>query len=258
MIGLRLLPVVASATLLAVAACSAAGRVRPPMLPTDRSAPLLYVALGDSTVEGIGASRADLTWVSRLHARLRSIYRAATVTNLGVGGATSEDVVADQLSPAIDRRPQLVTLAIGPNDITAGVAVERFELNVTTIFRRLATETEAVVVATLLPDLAVTPRFRGTPREAVVGEATVRFNEVLRRKGRARGVTLVDLYGPSRDEVPTHPEFVAADGYHPSDEGYARWAALVWQGVLSRIPRAACSEHERSGVARWPTTRACS
>jgi len=32
------------------------------------------------------------------------------------------------------------------------------------------------------------------------------------------------------------PRFV--DGYHPSDYGYARWAALMWQGIAARILRA--------------------
>src|SRR2546425_9587532 len=38
-------------------------------LPADRSAAVLYVALGDSTVEGVGATRPDRTYVSRLHER---------------------------------------------------------------------------------------------------------------------------------------------------------------------------------------------
>ena len=46
---------------------------------------------------------------------------------------------------------------------------------------------------------------------------------------------LVDLYGPSREEVPQHPELISLDGYHPSDAGYARWAELVWAEVERRI-----------------------
>jgi len=46
---------------------------------------------------------------------------------------------------------------------------------------------------------------------------------------------VVDLYGPSRREVPERPELVAADGYHPSDLGYARWAELMWDAVVTRI-----------------------
>lgn len=204
-------------------------------LPRDAAAPVLYVALGDSTVEGIGATEPAATYVARLHARLRAVYPRASVANLGVGGATSADVVDGQLERATLLRPQLVTLSIGPNDITGHVPLAEYERHVETIFRRLTGETGAVVVVTLLPDLAVTPRFRGRPAAPAVGELTVRFNASLARLARRYGVEAVDLYGPSRAEVPRRPELIAPDGYHPSDEGYARWAELVWRGIERRL-----------------------
>jgi lysophospholipase L1-like esterase len=204
-------------------------------LPADRGAAVVYVALGDSTVEGIGATASVTNYVSRLHRRLAAIYPRASVVNLGVGGATSADVVTRQLDGAVALAPTLVTLSIGPNDITGGIGVETYERNVKTILRRLTGETSAVVVANLLPDLAVTPRFRATPDRDAVGAQTVRFNEALRRQARAFDAELVDLYGPSREEVPLHPDLIAHDGYHPSDAGYERWAELVWKVIERRI-----------------------
>jgi lysophospholipase L1-like esterase len=121
----------------------------------DRRAPVLYVALGDSTVEGVGATT-----------------------------------------------PRLVTLSIGPNDITAHVPVGDYERDVDTIFRRLTRETDAVVVANLLPDLAVTPRFRGRETTLEIGALTAPFNEALLRRARAYGIEVVDLYRPSQAEIP--------------------------------------------------------
>ena len=66
-------------------------------LPADRDASLVYVALGDSTVEGVGASSPAASYVGRLHARLRRVYPNARLVNLGVAGATSADVRAGQL-----------------------------------------------------------------------------------------------------------------------------------------------------------------
>ena len=220
---------------LLLAACAGGAGDRARTLPLDHGAPILYVALGDSTVEGIGASDPNATYVSRLHARLRTVYPRASVANLGLGGATSADVISGQLERAVLLRPHLVTLSIGPNDITARVPVPDYERHVDTIFRRLTRETSAVVVANLLPDLAITPRFRGREVAPVVGGLTVRFNEALTRAARSHGVELVDLYQPSRAEIPRRPELVAADGYHPSDLGYARWAELLWAGVERRL-----------------------
>ncbi len=203
-------------------------------LPRDRQQPLHYVALGDSTVHGVGASSPEHNYVSRLHARLREIYPNARLTNLGVSGATAADVVRGQLPRAVDLRPQLVTLSIGPNDITGGRDAGQYERDIEAIFRTLTRETAAVLVVNLIPDLAVAPRFRENER-AEVGRRAMQFNEALRRQGERYGVELVDLYGPSRQEAPQHPEWVAADGYHPSDAGYERWAELLWQGVRARI-----------------------
>jgi lysophospholipase L1-like esterase len=204
-------------------------------LPGASSAPLLYVALGDSTVEGIGATSSSTTYVAQIHQRLKAVYPAARVANLGAGGATSADVVARQLERAVKLDPQLITLSIGPNDITTRVPVGTYERNLAAIFGRLTTETRAVVVANLLPDLAVTPRFRAHEAKPTVARLTVEFNEALARQGRRHGVELVDLYAPSRVEVPAQPELISRDGYHPSDAGYARWAELMWTGVERRL-----------------------
>jgi len=205
------------------------------MLPTDHRAQLVYAALGDSTVEGVGASSSETSYPSRLLSRLRGAYRDVRLVNLGKGGATSADVLANQLDRAVALSPHLITLSIGPNDITERIPVETYERNLTAIFGGLAEKTPAVVVVNLIPDLAVTPRFRGKPQEAAVGKLTTTFNDALRRRARAAGAEIVDLYGPSRDEVPRRPALLSKDGYHPSDAGYERWAELMWQGVLKRI-----------------------
>ena len=219
----------------AAMALALAGCTYHPILPKDHKVTLLYVALGDSTVEGVGATSPAATYPARLFARLRAIYPRAGVINLGVGGATSADVVNNQLERAVLMRPKLVTLSVGPNDITDHVPVEEYEANVSTIFRRFADVTGTVVVVNLLPDLSVTPRFRGRENEREVARLTVEFNAALTRQAQLYAVEVVDLYKPSQVEVPRRPELLAADGYHPSDLGYARWAELLWVGVEKRI-----------------------
>jgi len=226
----------AAAVVLSLAAgCSSTRGAAARTLPADRDAEITYVALGDSTVEGVGASRPESTYVSLLHARLRAIYPNARLVNLGVGGATSADVLARQLDRAVALQPELVTLSVGPNDITGQVVLGDYARNMRTILGRLAAGTRAVIVVNLLPDLAVTPRFRGRPEEATVGRLSIEFNEALARAAGRYGAQVVDLYATSRREVPARPELVARDGYHPSDLGYARWAELMWDAVRSRI-----------------------
>lgn len=212
-------------------------RPAPRRLPLDRAHPVLYVALGDSTVAGVGASAPAQNYASRLHERLRSDYPAASFVNLGVSGATAAAVLAAQLPRAVALSPDLVTLSIGPNDITSVRAVEQYERDLETILQTLTRETRAVVVLNLIPDLTVTPRFRETLMVTRLRDRVSAFNRALSRQGQRYGAEVVDLYGPSQREIPEHPEFVAGDGYHPSDQGYARWAELMWQGIEARTPR---------------------
>ena len=223
-----------------------AGSVTPPVtsalatreLSRDATHPVMYVALGDSTVHGMGATSPPNNYVSRLAERLRSVYSAARLVNLGVNGATAADVVSSQLPRLVALRPDLVTLSVGPNDITRERTAQQYERDIESILRTLSDRTTAVVVVNLIPDLTVTPRFRGHAEEAAVGQMVLRFNEALVRQAGAHHVGVVDLYEPSRREVPRHPELISADGYHPSEYGYSRWAALMWQRIEARIPRA--------------------
>ena len=236
MVSVRAVAAVILAASLATASWAMLRPERRGMLPERRDQPIVYAALGDSTVEGQGATRREANYVSRLHERLRAIYPAARVVNLGIGGATSADVAADQVQRAVAAVPHLVTLSVGPNDVTTRVPVARFEQRIDEILKVLGRETSAVIVVNLLPDLAVTRRFRSSDMREAVGRQTVLFNEALRRQAKAHGAELVDLYAPSQKEVPERPELLADDGYHPSDVGYERWAELMWQGVSARIP----------------------
>jgi len=206
-------------------------------LPADPTAAVVYVALGDSTVEGEGASSPDRNYVSRLLDRLRTVYPLARLVNLGVGGATAADVLSRQLPQALELRPDLVTLSVGPNDITRERSLWAYARDIEAILKTLARATTAVVVVNLIPDLTVTPRFKGKDIELRVRQRVIAFNDILISAARAHGAEVVNLYAASRQEVPGRPELIGADRYHPSDEGYARWAELMWAGIEARIGR---------------------
>ena len=207
------------------------------LLPAEPAASVLYVALGESTVEGVVASSPARNYVGRLHERLRAVYPRARLMNLGVGGATATGVLRRQLPRALELQPDLVTLSVGPNDITGKRDLGSYARDIDAILRTLTRRTSAVVVVNLIPDLTVTPRFRGKEIEPRVRQRVVAFNEVLARQAREYGAEVVDLYAASQREVPGRPDLIGPDRYHPSDEGYARWAELMWPGIEARIVR---------------------
>ena len=207
------------------------------LLPAGSAASVLYVALGDSTVEGVGASAPTRNYVGRLHERLLEVYPRARLVNLGVGGATAAGVLGRQLPRALELQPDLVTLSVGPNDITRERDPASYARDIETILRTLTNRTTAVVVVNLIPDLTLTPRFRGKEIEARLRQRVVAFNDIRIRQARTYGAEVVDLYTASHREVPGRPEFIGPDHYHPSDERYARWAELMWAGIEARIMR---------------------
>lgn len=207
------------------------------LLPAEPATSVLYVALGDSTVEGVGASSPARNYAGRVHERLRAVYPRARLMNLWVGGATASGVLSRQLPRALELQPDLVTLSVGPNDITGKRTLESYARDIDAILRTLNSRTSAVVVVNLIPDLTVTPRFRGTEIEPRVRQRVVAFNEILARQARGYRAEVVDLYAASQREVPGRPDLIGPDRYHPSDEGYARWAELMWAGIEARIMR---------------------
>ena len=72
-----------------VAGCVASTPLResPPgalrLLPADTAVSVLYVALGDSTVEGVGASSPARNYVGQLHERLSAVYPRVRVRTTG-------------------------------------------------------------------------------------------------------------------------------------------------------------------------------
>ena len=58
---------------------------------------------------------------------------------------------------------------------------------------RIHVRRRAVVVVNLIPDLTVTPRFRGEEIEAQVRKRVVAFNEILALQARGYGAEVVDL-----------------------------------------------------------------
>ncbi|MDY7224797.1 SGNH/GDSL hydrolase family protein [Hyalangium rubrum] len=183
-----------------------------------------YVALGDSSAVGVGASRGG-GYPERLASRLRQGGLPVGLTNLGMSGAVIRDVVSSQLKRAVSTQPTLVTIGIGINDLWRGTSVEDFRDDLDRVARRLK-PTGASLVVVNLPDMALAPVARLVPSHLYEGRIEP-FNEAISTVARAHGVHVVDMYSASREFIPARPDFFSGDGFHPSDAGYEQWADLM-------------------------------
>jgi acyl-CoA thioesterase-1 len=194
---------------------------------SGRPSPFVYVAVGDSLGAGLGAREGG--YVDRIHRRLRGERPDAVLRNFSVNGATTEDVVRDQLPRVARLQPALATVEIGTNDLTHRVPAAELTRNYRQILRALRA-TGAVVAAANLPDLSLAPAVPSFLRDDI--QRYVReVNRHLAEVAGEEGVTMFDLYTLTRADLPGHPEYFSADGFHPSDAGYELWAERMWPMV---------------------------
>lgn len=223
--------------LFALVACdsrtsSSTGNNNTMMTNDKKDTAITYVAVGDSTGVGVGAQ--DGGYPARLLKRIQKEREGARLVNLCVSGATTADLLREQLKQAIAARPTLITVGIGINDLGSYVPVETFARNFEEIVKRLKTGTSAVIVVSNLPDISFAPVVPAHLREQTRSQINL-FNARIHEIAERYQLSLVDAYTETHATIPSHPEFFSDDGFHPSDAGYEYWAKTMWPAVKAAI-----------------------
>jgi acyl-CoA thioesterase I len=206
---------------------------------------LLYVAIGDSAAQGIGASAPNRGYVGILAEYIRlSTGRTLRVINLSVSGATVDLAVQDQLPRLMKLKPDVVTVAIGANDIALWDPAV-FEAGIRKIFAALPPH---AIVADL-------PCFHLPHNERKVAVA----NRLLREAAAERGLTVVPLHATTkRQGLRSIATQFANDMFHPNDRGYRVWAEAFLPdlslNVARRLPQATPNLVPAQAAAATPET----
>lgn len=202
--------------------------------PRGRPGGLLYVALGDSAAQSIGATRPERGYVGLLAAQMREqTGLPVMVVNLSRSGATVRDVLDTQLPRLLQLHPDVVTVAVGGNNIHS-YKQGRFAADVEELTAGLPT-------GTLVADV---PYFMHGRWERDADEAA----ETVADKARAHQLRVAPLHRALRDRgtIAMFTDF-AADWFHPNDRGHRVWADALWT-QLKRSPALTPSTRSRP----WP------
>ncbi len=225
----------------ALAACGEASSAQrsavPPVTPT--ATPLMvYVAMGASDAVGVGASDPNATaYVPRLIARLPA---RAFALNLGVSGYTVKQALANELPQALAAHPTLVTVWLVGNDFRQCTPLADYQRDLDALLGQLQSQTHAQVFVANTPDMSLLPAIRdGSPnlgacllglQPAQIRAVVAQWNMVIDAVVAKHHQVLVDLF---HSDLAAHPEYIASDGFHPSDGGYRVLADLFWAQITA-------------------------
>jgi lysophospholipase L1-like esterase len=182
-----------------------------------------FVALGDSFTEGMDDSYPDGTyrgWADLVAARLA--VDAGPVfgyANLAVRGKVLGQVLTEQVAPALEMRPSLVSFAAGGNDILRR-KVDPYGLvkKIDPVVGQLRAA-GADVILFRFADVTV-----HLPGQRVVGPRAATLNDGARELADRHGAILIDLFA---DDAFRNPLLWSADRLHLSAAGHRRVAAHV-------------------------------
>ncbi len=182
----------------------------------------LWVALGDSTAQGLGAPDPHGGYVGQALQQLRrNTGQHWRVLNLSVSGALIRDVLAEQL-PQLPAAPDLVTCGIGANDILYSAPAK--------LFGDMRALLAKVPDGTVMLDLPLLAGFWW-----IVGRMSVpyiaRINRVIYEVARERELPVAAV--SQHFMAPWTGKF-SVDSFHPSQDGYRDWT----RALLTALPAA--------------------
>jgi len=194
----------------------------------------LWIALGDSTAQGLGAPGPQGGYVGQTLTQLRrTTGRHWQVINLSVSGSLIRDVIAEQIPQLTngangvngDEAPDLVTCGAGVNDILFSAPAK--------LFADLRALLNAVPDKTVLLDLPLPAGFWW-----IVGRMSVpyitRINRVIREVASERNLPVAEI---SMQFIAPWTGKFACDNFHPSQDGYRDWTrALLAVVPCNQVP----------------------
>jgi lysophospholipase L1-like esterase len=182
-----------------------------------------YVAIGDSFTEGIGDPEPRSPggyrgWADRVAEVLANLTEDFAYANLAIRGRMLQQIIDEQIDPALALRPDLITMSGGGNDLIRpntdpDVIADRLEGAVA----RLRSDGATVVVFNG-PDIGMTPVLNRSRGKIAI------FNENLRAIAAGHDVIIADMWA-LRDLKDSR--MWAPDRLHFSPIGHTTIAGMV-------------------------------
>jgi lysophospholipase L1-like esterase len=201
----------------------------PPVLPphhgfvSGRGSTIRLLAIGESTVAGVGLARSEETVAATTaRALARRSRRPVAWHGLGLSGATVNEA-AERLLPAIARqRTDLLVISFGVNDTIAYRSPATFADDLAALVSAARARIgDAAVVVTGVAPLACFPALPW-PLRTILNWRSAALQEAA--EGLA---TRFPRLVVERFSQPFGPHLFAVDGFHPNMEAHALWGEEI-------------------------------
>jgi lysophospholipase L1-like esterase len=194
--------------------------------------PVVIVAFGSSSTAGYGASSPEFNYPNRLAAQLRRQYPTANITviNAGVGGEDAPEMMKRLQKEVIDVHPDMVIWQVGTNAVLRNLDPGDTARLVEDGIARIQAAGGADIVL-------VDPQY--SPQVTQRAESANKMVMLLGKVAHLRHVGIFPRFEVMRDwhekqDLPVD-SFVIADGLHMNDWGYACFAQLLGDDIISSV-----------------------
>ncbi|MEJ3404093.1 SGNH/GDSL hydrolase family protein [Rathayibacter sp. YIM 133350] len=182
-----------------------------------------YVAIGDSFTEGIGDPEPRVAgghrgWADRVAEVLSRSNPDFAYANLAVRGKLIQQIIDEQIEPALELRPDLITVCAGGNDvIRPGSDPDLVSAKFEALVSRLSRDRATVLIFTAT-DVGFSPVFRG-----IRGKVAI-YNENIRAIAARYDCIVADQWSLAEIQ---DTRFWAPDRLHLNALGHHEVARLV-------------------------------
>ena len=190
---------------------------------------LTYAALGDSLTAGVGVNNYKEAYPYLIAGRLALGGSRVVLKDRSIPGAKTGDLSA-LVAQAIADRPDVITLLVGVNDVHGKISLAEFKNNYGVILKRLTKETEAKIYLVNIPFIGA-PNLILPPYNYYFDWKTKRFNAVIKALAETYQLGYIDLYSETEAQFKKSGAHYSPDLFHPSAEGYALWAEIIYGNI---------------------------
>lgn len=189
---------------------------------------LSLLAIGDSIIAGVGASRLDKALVGRTATTLAAAKDCGVSwTAIGESGYTSEKVLTRLLPRLPSDAVDYMIVSVGVNDVTGLSSARTWRRNLSSLLEKLSAHSPNATIAVAgMPPLHEFPLLP-QPLRAVFGMRGKSFDEIMSQVTQHQQNC---LHAPLRFDF--DPQKFSGDGYHPSEQGYAEFGRHLAEEIL--------------------------